>query len=58
MFVCGLASNKANIKLLKEEDPFIIVRLPPLKGEINSLWYSHTMEYYTVVKNKLQNQHA
>lgn len=20
-----------------------------IKGEINSLWYSHTMEYYTVV---------
>lgn len=32
--------------------PFIIVRLPPLEEEINSLQYSHTMQYYTVVNEQ------
>lgn len=32
--------------------PFIIVRLPPLEEEINSLRYSHTMQYYTVVNEQ------
>lgn len=32
--------------------PFITVRLPPLEEEINSLRYSHTMEYYTAVNEQ------